>query len=330
MELFGGRLRIGKPSTPKIIPAGAGRPFKRVALTNKEFDRWSANSKIVSLGPECLNDEAHFLKKYFDGLHRYIPSVSDAVWKWQNLCSTKQSIKFEGGTEAQHRIAMERIQQLDKTLSPFKTIRTGGMDSLIATWFHYIFLYGRFAGQLKITNNADGVADFELVNPFSVTFKKDLTPIIETSFGKGIIPPEETFYYYAMNMTQDNPYGNSMIEASETFLKIVNEMIQDMRYSSSNAGVPRLHFKIKQPPIMQGEDVDDYVTRVNTYFDSTIEEFSEIGPDDNFYTWDDVQIALAGGGTAPSTFVWKTNKQVIDEEIITAFHLFPWLMSKSN
>jgi hypothetical protein len=111
-------------------------------------------------------------------------------------------------------------------------------------------------------------------------------------------------------------------------MKMADEMLTDMKLSSSNAGLPRLHIKITQPDIAPNEDQDRYTDRINDYFDATVEEFTDIGPDDNFYTWDDVKIETIGA-QGPGGFVFRANRQVIDEEIIAAWHLYPWVLGKS-
>ena len=111
---------------------------------------------------------------------------------------------------------------------------------------------------------------------------------------------------------------------------MADNMLHDMALSSSNAGVPRLHIKIKQPGKMEDEDDADYINRANEYFDAYIDRFSDIAPDDNFYSWDDLEIGIAGGQPGATGFVWKLNRSIFDEEIVAAFHLFPWIVGKST
>jgi hypothetical protein len=111
-------------------------------------------------------------------------------------------------------------------------------------------------------------------------------------------------------------------------MKMADEMLEDMRLSSSNAGTPRLHIKVKQPAQVEGESITDYSSRCQSYFDSYMSQFQEIAADDNFYSWDDLTIVSVGGSNNQG-FVWKINRQVIDEEIISGFHLYPWVLAKS-
>jgi hypothetical protein len=120
-----------------------------------------------------------------------------------------------------------------------------------------------------------------------------------------------------------------MVESCRTLIGIANDMMRDMSLSSANAGVPRLHIKIKQPQQYEWEDPEDYRSRIGSYFTETISQFSDIGPDDNVYSWDDVEIGTVSAGYGPAGFVWRTNRAVVDEEIIGGFHLYPWIFGRS-
>jgi hypothetical protein len=281
------------------------------------------------LTTELLADRTAFLRAYFALLARTVPMVSGAIWVWRNLCSTKQAVRVEGGSSTENNRAKELISELDKRISPFKFARTGGMDQLIDTMYKYLFTWGRFSGNLIVPPGANRVEGFNLIDPFSVAFKKDLSPVIRQRSNAYYEPNPNTFYYYVFGMTLDTAYGECMLEAAKSLIAIADEMLQDMRFSSANAGIPRLHIKVKQPQILPNESSQNYVDRCNTYFDETISEISEVGPYDNFYSWSDVEISIAGGQQVGG-FVWKINRQVIDEEITAAFHLFPWVLAKSS
>lgn len=317
--------------TPVVACASSGSRIKKELLKAKPMAAWRQGSRSFKItGSDMITDKAAFMKTYADAVTRTVPSAAGAVWVWKNLCATRQNVKFVGGTEQQRTRAAETILELDRRISPIKTVQTGGMDFMLELWFKYIFTYGRFAGQLRLSPTKDGVASFEIMNPYSIKFsEKDLQPYAEQKDGTFLKLNPNTFYFFAMNMDTENPYGSSMLEAVPSLIGIANDMMEDMTLSSSNAGIPRLHIKIKQPQIMPGENADNYATRANNYFDSLVDEMAEIGPDDNFYTWDDVQIAIAGGANAQTGYVWRALRQIIDEEMCTAFHLYPWVLAKS-
>jgi len=336
MSIFGlfGRTGSSGPRAGRAVvvdtpPARAAtKPYRRsftkspLVHSAPDFDRRGMYSPPI--GRDILADRGRFLATYFRLLARVVPTVSDAIWVWQTLCSTQRTIKYEGGTESQHRDAAEIIRQLDARLSPFKYTQNAGLDLLIDLYFRSLFTIGRFAGAIAVSS--DRIERFILVDPTLVDFDQSLQASV-----RGALFPvnEHTLYYTGLSQDVTNPYGTAMLEAATTLIEIADEMLTDMRYASSNAGIPRLHIKIDQPKIMQGEDQGLYATRCNSYFDQCLQEFSEIGPYDNFYSWSDVSISVVGGNQGPSGFVWKTNRQVVDEEIIGSFHLYPWAVAKS-
>lgn len=322
-----------KKQSPKVKIVGTPKAqrYRKQSLSLEEFKKWSPGSASIPLTGDIISDRAQFLKTYFGLVCRYVPIATQAVWTWRNLCATRQEVKFEGGSDAQRRQAAERIGSLDKRLTPFSFAQGGGMDKLISLWFTNVFTYGRFAGNIVISPNMDEILEFKRVDPFKVKISKEGKAYVEdeNNPSKGKEQSPSTFYYFGIGMDDENPYGSAFCEAADTFMQIAMDMMTDMALSSSNAGIPRLHIKVKQPPIQPNEDPANYSTRVNNYFDATVSEMSELAPDDNIYSWDDVEIAIAGGESSPTAFVWGTNRAVVDEEIIAAFHLFPWVIGRS-
>lgn len=321
-----------KKKTFKISAKAEHRPY-REAMSNKKYAHWenSSGGKTLQIGPESIADPGSFFKRFYSFITRFYPAAGAAVWTWKNLCATKQEVKFVGENDANKNRAKTLINELDKQISPFHFVKSGGMDFLISQFFKYIFTYGRFSGTLVLDPNNKGVLKFEIGDPFKVKFSKDRIPYVRE--GKEFIyreTNENTFYYFGLNMDWENPYGSAMIDGAWETMNMAKEMLNDMRLASGNAGLPRLHIKIGQPAKGEGEDDEDYITRINTYFDSYVNQLVDLAPDDNFYSWDDVKVATIGGFGGGGGFVWRNNRQVLDEEIISAFHLFPWVVGKSS
>jgi hypothetical protein len=319
-----------KKRTVQPIAAAAGKSkFTRLALSKRDFSKWADNQGIsIQLPQSILADRSRFLKTYFATVTRYVPAAKTAVWIWRNLCFTHSETKLSGGTPSQRNDAAAELTSLSDRVFPLKYAQSAGFDKLLNFWFMSCFRYGRFSGQIELLNDKTGIDRFKIFDPFSIYFEKEtFSPFIseDGQSAKSLNPL--AFYYYGLDADTDNPYGIALMEACDTLMQIANEMMEDMRYSSSNAGVPRLHIKVKQPPIMDGEDTTKYIERCNTYFDSTLNEMDELAPDDNVYTWSDVEIGIVGGQSSQS-FVWKANLQAIQEDIISAFHLYPWLFGK--
>lgn len=317
--------------------AGGLRPpvnikkFTKNKVSGGEFRQWAGgNTRVMPLDDGGMPDYGSGLKFLFETVSRFFPMASAGVWTWKNLCSTRQSVKYLGGEEKDREAAKQIIARLDEQIAPFKFVKGGGMDLLLSQFFHYLFTYGRFAGNLRLSRDLSEVEGFEIMNPFRVKFSREKREPYTSKDGISFTRAnEKTFFFYAMDMSWENPYGSALLEAAWSLMGMADDMLTDMSRSSANAGVPRLHIKIDQPVKLDEEDDEIYIDRSNAYFDSYMQQFADIAPDDNFYSWNDLSIGVVGGHPGASGFVWRMNRQIIDEEIIAAFHLFPWIIGKS-
>jgi len=323
-----------KKQKPVQVPLVKKVPKKKSIIkhnvSDSEFKKWknNGNVKTITFDQDMLSDKGHFLKHFFATVTRYWPVASAASWTWKNLCNTKQTLKFIGGTPEERTRALLTITELNNRISPFSFVKGNGMDVIVSQFFHYLFTYGRFSSNIELNNSNSQIENIKILDPFNVLFDKQLNPFYQVDFNKAYRVNDNSFYYNALNMDTDNPYGFAFIETAWSLMEIADQMLSDMKHSSSNAGLPRLHIKITQPEKSESEDSDDYVKRMSSYFNSYIDQLSDIAPDDNFYSWDDVEIGVAGGHPGQS-FVWKTNRSLLDEDIIAAFHLFAWIVGKT-
>jgi len=325
------------PPTSHRSSAAAGQPSKprtvsKHYLSPPDFSQWVKSTTSIQL-PDHTNlitDPRPFYKTYYAIMARMLPTVSDAIWVWTNLSATDQKILYIGGSDKSRAKAREATENLSRRISPYPSQKSTGFHSLIRTYFRSLFTYGRVSGQLQIPSTLNEVSTFKLTDPFQITFARDSFDIYKSPRpGTYYKLNPNTAYYYALNQDEYNPYGYAMLDAANSLIKIANDMINDMALSSSNAGLPRLHIKITPPAQADTEDDDDYRRRISDYFQNTVADFADIAPDDNIYTWDDVQVAVAGGSAGPGAFVWKSNRSVLEEEIISAFHLYPWILGRS-
>jgi len=337
MKWLTGKKKTNQDSSPK--GAFASLPFKgrsskisKMEVSKKDFAKifTNSNSKSIPLNG-LLTDSAPFYKQFYRLIARFYPMASDAVWVWKYLCSTKQHTDYEGGSDTQKNLAKELTSRLDARISPLKFVQGGGMDFLLNQFFDSLFTFGRFAGEMIPDPNLESILAVNVLDPFKVKFADNpaRTPHICRDNSQNYFQANEnTFFYYGLDMSNDNPYGAAMLDSCSYLMQVAEEMMEDMRLSSANAGTPRLHIKVKQPSQSEGESIEDYSKRCSSYFESYMSQFQEIEADDNFYSWDDLTIGSVGGNNNQG-FVWKINRQVVDEEIVSGFHLYPWVLAKS-
>jgi hypothetical protein len=228
------------PSFDGSLPPAraATRPYKQrfsktpISLSSVDFDRRAMYSS--PLAPDVISDRGRFLATYFRLLARIVPTVSDAVWVWQTLCSTPRMVKFEGGSEKDHQAAAMLTRELHQRLTPFRYTQNAGLDLLIDLYFRSLFTVGKFSGAIVASENR--IERFVMIDPTLVDFDSAFVASV-----RGALFPvnTSTLYYAALNQEPNNPYGSAMLEAATTLIEIADEMMTDMRYASSNAGIPR-------------------------------------------------------------------------------------------
>lgn len=317
-------LSVPTVANAKSIPYKKSIDKDSQILDKESFKTPSVENTSFNFCP----DNARNLRYFFYMISRYVPPAKSAVWAWKNLCFTNSNINYIGGTDSQRKLAEKIHLSLSNRIFPLKSSKGDGFSKLASSWLINVFRYGRFSGNLVLDPNLTSINKWQFLDPFLVFFEKETFNAFYYDSKSSYYPLNpNSFYYYGLDSDENTPNGIALIESAHTLMQIANELFTDMRLSSSNAGTPRLHIKIEQPAIMENENQDSYVSRVNTYFDNTVSELSELSADDNIYTWADVSISTVGGGNAQG-FVWRQNLQMVQEEIVTAFHLFPWLIGK--
>ncbi len=282
--------------------------------------------------PENPINWFNYHKQSKSDFYRYIrdniPLISSSVWSWVRLCFTPQSYTVVG-SESEKKKAETVLDQFGKRV--FEGIsRKDGVKSLLELFFLEIFTTGRFAGEIVLLPSGRGIDYFRTIDPFEIAWEKKgrWVPYIEQD-GKKVYLDNERFYYYGLGADIKNPQGVSPIASIPFVAEIEERMLEDMSLFSHNAGTPRLHIKIAPPEPMKGESQANYAERINTYFDDTVEKFKYLDPDDNIFTWADVEVQLVGG-SGGSASMWRLNREQVIEDVITGMRLFPWVVGRTH
>ena len=267
------------------------------------------------------------------GLYRYlrdrVPIISSAIWNWVRLCNTPGTYQLIG--KDSHRKEAEQIlESLFKRINSVVGLKRSGLGSLLELFFQEVFTVGSFCGKIVPLPSGAGIDYFKDLESSKIGWEKKgkWIPHIKNNDIKTPLD-ESVFFHYGLSADSYHPEGVSFLSSVEFVTEIDQRMVEDMARSGHNAGNPHLHVKIVPPDRFENESDAKYIQRAEKYFDTTVSQFQQLAPDDNLFTWSNIEITIAGGGRA-MPFTWKVNREQIVEDIITGMKLFPWVVGRSH
>ena len=57
-------------------------------------------------------------------------------------------------------------------------------------------------------------------------------------------------------------------------------------------------------------------------------QFSSLEPDDNTFTWSDVEVSVVGNNGM--NLNWRFSREQVIEDVITGLKLFPWVLGRTH
>lgn len=278
---------------------------------------------------------------FYRWLRDSIPIISAGVWAWVRLCSTKTRLIIEGS--ASERLRAARIlENLDRRILESPYGKGSGMQKLTEAYFLELFTTGRFSGEAVLSEGGHFIDHFRFVDPYKVGWEhnengwtpfvhKELTtPNASSLINGGEVEKFDlrTFFYGTLGTDITNPGGVEPLATIPFVSEIEQMMLEDMARSAHNAGTPRLQVKIGRPPRFDFEDDQSYTDRANAFFDSLTSQFQNLEPDDNIFTWNDVEVTVVGG--SGRQWEWRLNRDQVVEDVITGLKLFPWVLGRTH
>ncbi|MBZ0266164.1 hypothetical protein K8I28_16020 [bacterium] len=268
---------------------------------------------------------------FYRFLRDRIPIVSSGIWTWVHLCATRQNYEIKGD-ESAIRQAQVLIRDLQRRVHPRKDGDVHGLERLTESFFLELFTLGRFAAQVHLLPDRSGISHVEMIDPYRLFWKKAkdgrLLPYLEGDNDELHTIQPELFFHRTLFSDLSQPQGVEPLASIPFVIEIEQRMLDDMARSSHHAGTPRLQVKITPPAANSGEDRKSYHSRINRYFDRTIEQFQNLQPDDNIFTWSDVEVEVVGGPANGES--WKLSREQVIEDVITGLKLFPWVLGRSH
>ncbi len=313
-----------------------------VALVGKGPTRKAENSLsggiISNRKPRAFLDQSSFCYTgsnrgdFYRYLRDHIPIVSAGIWTWTHLCSTPQRRELIG-LESEVKRAGRILDSLEKRIYPTLGGDAHGLTRLCESFFQELFTLGRFAARIKLLPDGTGISHIEVLDSYQIRWQRQIDgrarAFLEREDGKFESLNPDLFFHRTLVSDVNRPEGVEPLASIPFVIEIEQQMLEDMARSSHNAGTPRLQIRITPPAPQPGEDEENYHDRINSYFDRTVRQFNELEPDDNIFSWSDIEVETIGGsGRERST--WKLNREQVIEDVVTGLKLFPWALGRSH
>jgi len=268
--------------------------------------------------------------EFYRYMRDHVPIISAAIWSWVHLCCTPQSFTLIG-TESDKAAARDILSDLDRRIFENPFVRRPGVNHLTELFFLELFTTGRFAGEIVPLADGSGIDYFQTIDADTLRWERERrwTAYAENESGERIALDPARFFYATLGSDINDPRGIEPLASIPFVAQIQEALLFDMARSSRNAGTPRLQIRVTPPPPFAHESEKEYQERINRYFDETVSQFARLDPDDNLFTWNDVEVKVIGGDQG-RTFVWRLNREQVIEDVITGLHLFPWVLGRSH
>ena len=332
LKTFINKIFPRKPESKPVVPVARGAPYHvnigspvpvgPMSNFHNNLRSFELNSGFVYTG----SNRGDFYRYLRDS----IPIVSAAVWTWRQLCATPQTLTLDGD-EAEVKEAWKIIEDLEQRIHANQFLRGNGINRLCADFFLELFTTGAYAGIIVPYPDGSGIDHFQQIDATRIQWENNgrFQAYLEDERGDKIYLPRDTFFFSALGSDIKNPGGIEPLASIPFVVAVEQLMLEDMARSSHNAGNPRIHVRITPPPRFDAEGDQQYIDRINSYFDNTVNQFYKLEADENLFTWNDVEVKIVGAEPGRS-YVWKINREQVVEDVITGLKLFPWALGRSH
>jgi hypothetical protein len=311
------------PANPAVMkPIGPVASDDKPVVSGNLFTTTLDGQDFVWMG----TNRADFYRYMRD----HVPIISAAVWSWVHLCATQQSYTLEG-SEPQKAQAIRILNDLDQRVFENPLVRRDGLKQLTEQFFLELFTVGSFAGEIVPLADGSGIDYFHTINTDLIQWERNgrWQAFVQDENGKKTYLNPERLFWATLGADITTPRGIEPFASIPFVTQIQEAMLSDMARSARNAGTPRLQVRIRPPKPFQHENEKEYQSRINRYFDDTVNQFSRLEADDNLFTWDDVEVTIVGGDVNRN-FTWRLNREQVIEDVITGLRLFPWVLGRSH
>lgn len=315
MNLFS---RFKKPTASPLEPKIHLLSERKPAQTGTRYEAVLKNSAddIIS---------GRYRYQLYRFLADTIPAVQACLTTWVRITAAPGEYKIKGDNQQ----ALAILNRLKKSLHVGPSGNNGGFNTFLSHLATALYRDGFFGGFIMLNPTADRIERFLPVITGNVQFDRKKGLSCEHDNGKLPLTTPD-FYHLTLNADHTNPLGKSIMQAIPFVTYIEQQLVEDMRRASHNAGFHKLHVKITPPERLSGESDNNYIDRINSYFDSTVGMIKNIEVDENPVTWDNIEIKAVGPENVRAvTNSWFMNHRAMIEEICAGTNLSPFLLGYS-
>jgi hypothetical protein len=272
-----------------------------------------------------------------DLLRRKVPILSNGIQAWVDLsCNCPTQTLSDGSNRAKRR-AQDEIDALNTRVYEYDFGEDNGLRQLMEIFYMSRYTFGQFAAEIVPFPDMSGIDYVGLIDPSTLKLKRRSDGRVgifqkqkqTSAYGAEtwIELPADRIFYSAYKPSLKNPQGESLLESIPWVIEIRDKLLDDMAHASHNIGYPRYHFKITPQEMVPGETLSGYTARINKDFDDTQAGLRDVAPEENWITWDNVNIEVK---SASGDFQWSAHWERVEAEAVTGLHLFPWILGLSH
>jgi len=270
------RILVEEPTESR--PTKASVPSTRISRPNNENTYTDIKGKTTFITPGFIAEYIPVIRKLSWVNEDMGLAVNDMV----RLTNTGHRIKFDP------KVSPEMQSKMRQHLED-KQIEWGdgvdGMNGLINKMIAQIWIAGANSVEWVIANDKKGVKNVALVNPETIVFswnKKQLryepyqkqTWAMSGNMGEKFEKlNENTYRYYSINGDTELPYGIPPFLTALNAIGTQQDMNKNIQYMMKQIGL--LGFfetLIQKPGQMDGENEDQYISRLKTFLDNAKKE----------------------------------------------------------
>lgn len=319
-----GKLKAGRVTAP----AGAA-VIPGASVTLSPYESRTANALKELRQKRDPVDALDFLRKNN-------PDVSMAVWNFIRLANVGHEMEFYGVGPRNKDKRLTEVEALwrDDFASRVNTLSNDGLDGLI-NQLHFSAYMRRGQGlEVEISPDLTDIVDVYPVDPQTLEWQLEQrrgpdgytrwvwVPYQQQGM-KRVDLTEANFFWVPTDPDIDDPRGNLVMESVIQAVDFQMQMLQDLQQVLHNQGWARFDVKLLMERLLQNmppkirSDPEKQRQWLRERREEVEKALKELGPDDSFVHFDDVEFGSMVGGQATRSVDVRAIFEGIDTQMLS-------------